>query len=228
MHPDLPPGVHQKALETYDIIFKCMGTNRLSAELFIYSAGLFPLLPSADGVRDPLRADGLALAPGLNGFLSGVLPSLEEGSEHYGRTNSLLEAVLEGVGGGVFYSSVWECVATNATIRLPALTFVLAHLGKKHLESQAHVLEEEGEGEEAGNEDDRDGEFRCKDCSYISTSKKKMENHSRKHKSGKIVCDECGTTTIVKRNMKRHPGDACLKIFVFNLQKIFASMNIVR
>lgn len=28
-----------KALETYDIIFKCMGTNRLSHELFIYSAG---------------------------------------------------------------------------------------------------------------------------------------------------------------------------------------------
>ena len=28
MHPALPSGVHQKALETYDIIFKCMGTNR--------------------------------------------------------------------------------------------------------------------------------------------------------------------------------------------------------
>ena len=149
MHPDLPPGVHQKALETYDIIFKCMGTNRLSAELFIYSAGLFPLLPHAAlNVRSCLLTVyethfvplGSRLAPGLNGFLSGVLPSLEEGSEHYGRTNSLLEAVLEGVGGGVFYSSVWECVATNATIRLPALTFVLAHLGKKHLESQAHVL----------------------------------------------------------------------------------------
>jgi hypothetical protein len=39
MHPALPPGVHLKALETYDIIFKCMGTNRLSHELFIYSAG---------------------------------------------------------------------------------------------------------------------------------------------------------------------------------------------
>ena len=69
MHPALPSGVHQKALETYDIIFKCMGTNRclfepnvlrclhiaqsfhqilrLAAELFIYSAGLFPLLANA-------------------------------------------------------------------------------------------------------------------------------------------------------------------------------------
>lgn len=39
MHPALPSGVHLKALETYDIIFKSMGTNRLSSELFIYSAG---------------------------------------------------------------------------------------------------------------------------------------------------------------------------------------------
>jgi hypothetical protein len=41
MHPALPSGVHLKALETYDIIFRCMGTNRLSQELFIYSAGIY-------------------------------------------------------------------------------------------------------------------------------------------------------------------------------------------
>lgn len=40
MHPALPAGVHLKALETYDVIFKCMGTNRLAQELFIYSAGI--------------------------------------------------------------------------------------------------------------------------------------------------------------------------------------------
>ena len=43
MHPALPSGVHLKALETYDIIFKCMGTNRLSQELFIYSAGIYDI-----------------------------------------------------------------------------------------------------------------------------------------------------------------------------------------
>lgn len=41
MHPALPSGVHLRALETYDIIFKSMGTNRLAGELFIYSAGEF-------------------------------------------------------------------------------------------------------------------------------------------------------------------------------------------
>lgn len=40
-HFALPSGVHLKALQTYDTIFKCMGTNRLSHELFIYSAGEF-------------------------------------------------------------------------------------------------------------------------------------------------------------------------------------------
>lgn len=44
MHHALPSGVHLKALETYDIIFKCMGTNRLSQDLFIYSAGLSKML----------------------------------------------------------------------------------------------------------------------------------------------------------------------------------------
>jgi hypothetical protein len=34
MHPALPSGVHLKALETYDIIFKCMGTNRYIIIIF--------------------------------------------------------------------------------------------------------------------------------------------------------------------------------------------------
>jgi hypothetical protein len=44
LHPALPSGVHLKAIETYDIIFKCIGRQRLAADIFIYSAGLFPLL----------------------------------------------------------------------------------------------------------------------------------------------------------------------------------------
>jgi hypothetical protein len=48
---------------------------------------------------------------------AGVLPGLEEGSDHYQRTNSLLEAVVEAVNPFVFYSALWECVAANATIR---------------------------------------------------------------------------------------------------------------
>ena len=159
---------------------------RLAAELFIYSAGLFPLLANAAltvssviiGYQDMIFTSfclqvrsalltvyethfvplGSRLRPGddqdsivivikqssgLNGFLSGLLPGLEEGSDHYERTSRLLEAVAEAVGTEIFYSAVWECVATNATIRLPAITFVLAHCSKRGRTGQgldAHLL----------------------------------------------------------------------------------------
>ncbi|XP_024938328.1 protein dopey-1 homolog isoform X2 [Cephus cinctus] len=150
MHPALPSGVHLKALETYDIIFKCMGTNRLSHELFIYSAGLFPLLGhAAMNVRPSLLTVyethfvplGERLRPGLSGFLSGVLPGLEEGSDHFERTNSLLEKVCEGVGAEHFYACLWDCLASNSGIRLPAISFVLAHFNKKlPMEDQMYIM----------------------------------------------------------------------------------------
>ncbi|XP_033225159.1 protein dopey-1 homolog isoform X2 [Belonocnema kinseyi] len=150
MHPALPSGVHLKALDTYDIIFKCMGTNRLSHELFIYSAGLFPLLGNAAmNVRPSLLTVyethfvplGERLRPGLSGFLSGVLPGLEEGSDHFDRTNSLLEKVCEGVGAEHFYACLWDCLASNSGIRLPAISFVLSHFNKKLLmEDQLYIM----------------------------------------------------------------------------------------
>nr|XP_050849506.1 protein dopey-1 homolog isoform X2 [Vespula vulgaris] len=150
MHPALPSGVHLKALETYDTIFKCMGTNRLSHELFIYSAGLFPLLGhAAMNVRPSLLTVyethfvplGERLRPGLSGFLSGVLPGLEDGSDHFDRTNSLLEKVCEGVGAEHFYACLWDCLASNSGIRLPAISFVLSHLNKKiPMEEQKFIM----------------------------------------------------------------------------------------
>lgn len=94
LHPALPSGVHLKALDTYDIIFKCIGTPRLAHDLFVYSAGLFPLMGhAAMNVKPALLAVyekhftqlGKQVKPGLNGLLLGLLPGLEEGSEYYDR-----------------------------------------------------------------------------------------------------------------------------------------------
>jgi hypothetical protein len=94
MHPSLPSGVHLKALETYDILFKCIGKERLAEELFIYSSGLFPLFGlAAMTVRPfllnlyemhlvPLEQN---LQPALSGFLTGVLAGLDETSEYHQR-----------------------------------------------------------------------------------------------------------------------------------------------
>ncbi|KAJ8938330.1 hypothetical protein NQ318_007043 [Aromia moschata] len=134
MHPALPSGVHLKALETYDIIFRCMGTNRLACELFIYSAGLFPLMGhAAMNIRPtlltiyethfvPLRD---RLRPALSGFLSGILPGLDTGSDHFERTNLLLE----------------NCVANNSPVRLAAISYVLTHYSRKlPMEDQLYLM----------------------------------------------------------------------------------------
>lgn len=84
---------------------------------------------------------GPRLRPGLSGFLSGVLPGLEEGSDHFDRTNALLEKVCEGVGPTYFYGCLWECVSCNSAIRLPAISFVLSHFNKKlTMEDQIYLM----------------------------------------------------------------------------------------
>ncbi|GFS63491.1 protein dopey-1 [Nephila pilipes] len=150
MHPALPSGVHLKALETYDIIFKCIGAARLSQELFIYSAGLFPLLGNAAmNVRPSLLTIyethfvplGVKLRPGLNGFLIGVLPGLEEGSEYYDRTDQLLLAVCSNVEKSFFYGCMWKCILSNPTIRLPAVSFIITHYNRRLcLEDQLFIV----------------------------------------------------------------------------------------
>ncbi|XP_023228488.1 protein dopey-1-like [Centruroides sculpturatus] len=150
MHPALPSGVHLKALETYDIIFKCIGLNRLSQELFIYSAGLFPLLGHAAMNVKPVLLTiyethfvplGQRLRPGLNGFLTGVLPGLEEGSDYYERIDQLLMKVCDGVEKSFFYGSLWRCIMSNPSIRLPAICFITSHFNKKlTMEDQLYII----------------------------------------------------------------------------------------
>jgi hypothetical protein len=41
LHPALPSGVHLKALETYEIIFKIVGTKWLAKDLFLYRCDYF-------------------------------------------------------------------------------------------------------------------------------------------------------------------------------------------
>ncbi|CAD7014106.1 protein dopey-1 homolog [Ceratitis capitata] len=150
MHPALPSGVHLKALETYDVIFSKTGAERLAQELFIYSAGLFPLLgyaamnvrPALLGIYETYFVPlGDKLRPALSGFLSGVLPGYENGLDHFDRTNSLLTQVCTAVNPTHFYTVLWECMATNASIRLPAVTYLLEHFNKRmSMQEQVFIM----------------------------------------------------------------------------------------
>ncbi|KAG2456513.1 protein dopey-2 [Polypterus senegalus] len=139
LHPALPSGVHLKALETYEVIFKIIGTKWLAKDLFIYSAGLFPLLGhAAMSVKPALLALyekyylplQTCLLPSLQAFITGLLPGLEEGSEVNERSHVLLQKLSLVVGQNVFYTALWGSVLINPQIRLPASLFVVSHIEK--------------------------------------------------------------------------------------------------
>lgn len=150
MHPALPSGVHLKALETYDLIFECIGTDKLVQELSVYSNGLFPLLShAAINVKPSLLKVyekhfvplGERLRPALDGFLIAVLPGLEEGSDFYHETENILKQVCDGVSKEYFYGAVWRCVLNNPSVRLAAITFVTSQVNrKKNLDDQMYIL----------------------------------------------------------------------------------------
>nr|XP_033803673.1 protein dopey-2 isoform X2 [Geotrypetes seraphini] len=139
LHPALPSGVHLKALETYEIIFKIIGTKWLAKDLFLYSSGLFPLLAYAAMSVRPVLLDlyetyflplQKALLPSLQAFITGLLPGLEEGSEIYDRTDILLQRLSLLIGQEMFYSALWGSVLVSPSIRLPASLFVVSHINR--------------------------------------------------------------------------------------------------
>ncbi|XP_029636600.1 protein dopey-1 isoform X3 [Octopus sinensis] len=150
LHPALPSGVHLKALETYDIIFKSIGLERLSQDLFIYTAGLFPLMSYAAMNVKPVLLDlyechfvplGKHIKPGLNGLLLGLLPGMEEGSELSYRCDKLLVDFSQVTDESYFYSCMWQCIYTFPAARLQAITFLLTHYNKKQsMEDQLYMM----------------------------------------------------------------------------------------
>ncbi|KAK2904895.1 hypothetical protein Q8A67_006694 [Cirrhinus molitorella] len=150
LHPALPSGVHLKALETYEVIFKIIGTKWLAKDLFIYSSGLFPLLGHAAMSVKPVLLTlyeryflplQRALLPSLQAFIMGLLPGLEEGAEVYERTDALLVKLSVLVGQSVFYGALWGSVLICPLVRLPASIFIVAHFDHSvSAREQKHML----------------------------------------------------------------------------------------
>ncbi|XP_049585021.1 protein dopey-2 isoform X2 [Syngnathus scovelli] len=150
LHPALPSGVHLKALETYEVIFKIIGTKWLAKDLFIYSSGLFPLLGHAAMAVKPVLLTlyeryylplQRALLPSLQAFITGLLPGLEEGLEVNDRTDALLLKLSLLVGQQVFYGALWGSILVSPLVRLPATVFIVSHFDRTlPLQQQKHML----------------------------------------------------------------------------------------
>uniref|UniRef100_A0A915EYE9 Dopey N-terminal domain-containing protein n=1 Tax=Echinococcus canadensis TaxID=519352 RepID=A0A915EYE9_9CEST len=147
LHPALPPGVHCKTLECFDLIFRIMGPNHLAADISIYGPCLFGLLgPSAMTVKPLLFSLfetyflplGEKLRTASLGLLQGLLPGLEEGSEFFERGNSIIEKFCSVVGPDFFYTCLWQVLIHAPSVRHFGTAFILNHFNKRrHLSTQA-------------------------------------------------------------------------------------------
>ncbi|KAL5614715.1 uncharacterized protein BROUX77_000552 [Berkeleyomyces rouxiae] len=101
LNPQLPSGVHQKALEVYSYVFDMIGSDGLSRDLPLYLPGLATTLSFASlSVRGPyldllehyfLGLSPTALRPAMKSIILGLLPGLEdESSEDFERTLKLV------------------------------------------------------------------------------------------------------------------------------------------
>ncbi|KAF7233117.1 hypothetical protein EG68_11971 [Paragonimus skrjabini miyazakii] len=140
LHPALPPGVHCKALECYDAIFRTIGLERLALDLPIYGSGLFALLglsamtvkpPLFDIFEEHLLPLGTSLHPAFMGLLQGILPGLEQGAEFSERGNRMMEMFCAAVGPKFFYTCLWKLLIDVPSVRHFGISFVINRFNKR-------------------------------------------------------------------------------------------------
>ncbi|VDN88419.1 unnamed protein product, partial [Brugia pahangi] len=84
---------------------------------------------------------GVELKPALPGFIAGVLLGLEEGTEFYERSFSLLDRVQDSVGPEAYFACLWEAVLGSPSVRLPALMYVNAKFNRqKSMHNQEYIM----------------------------------------------------------------------------------------
>lgn len=131
LDPDLPYGVHQKALELYALIFELQGPDHL--QLSIWLPGLLPLLAYASmNVKPPLIAiyekyiiPSPNLLSVLRPLLLAVLPGIDdETSESFNDALALIEKIKDGVNDeSQFWQHLFLAIMSSSDRRLGALVW---------------------------------------------------------------------------------------------------------
>lgn len=130
-----------------------MGPELLAKDLSLYSSGLFPLLATAALSVKPVLLSVYetffvplkkALRPCLTGLIIALLPGLEEGSDFYARTFTLLKQVCAAQADQIsvtshlvaddkyFYTCLWSAVISQSSIRFPAIQFILTNFENRN------------------------------------------------------------------------------------------------
>ena len=129
LNDSLPIGIHRTALNIYVIIFEQIKVDRelLCKDIAIYSFGLFPFFPKSSIQIKPEIIEifrkyylilEIEMIPMLTGFVSCLLPGLEEQDETLQRQIiDLLNDVNTMVGDKFFLSTIWFVLLKNSKNR---------------------------------------------------------------------------------------------------------------
>ncbi|KIW96015.1 uncharacterized protein Z519_03081 [Cladophialophora bantiana CBS 173.52] len=145
LKPSLPSGVHQKALEVYNLIFTLLGKDGLSRDLAIWFPGVSHTLTFATLTTRPLflslyddhllQLSSHALRPALRAIILSLLPGIEEeNSEDFDRTlstvNRLRQIFADDSNEEFFWQSLFLASITSTSKRPGALVYLTRQLPK--------------------------------------------------------------------------------------------------
>jgi len=148
LHPSLPSGVHQKALEVYRFIFGYIREDGLAEDLAVYLPGIASTLTFASISVRPLflslieehvlKVPICALRPALKALILALLPGLEEEtSDEFERTVKLLNQCKYAFRSAglveVFWQNLFLASITSSSRRQGVLVYLgryLPELGK--------------------------------------------------------------------------------------------------
>jgi Dopey, N-terminal len=145
LHPSLPSGVHQKALEVYKFIFGIIGVDGLAEDLGVYLPGIASTLTFGSiSVRIlflslieeyVLQLPTCALRPALKALILALLPGLEEEtSDEFERTLKILNrckhAFVSAGLGEVFWQNLFLASITSSSRRQGILVYLSRYLPK--------------------------------------------------------------------------------------------------
>lgn len=153
LKPSLPSGVHQKALEVYNLVFTLLGRDGLSCDLPIWLPGVSHTLSFASLTTRPLflslydehilRLPSHVLRPALRAIILSLLPGIEEeNSEDFERTfntiSSVRQTFAQDNAEAFFWQSLFLASITSVSKRPGALVYLtkqLPKLGPKTVQS---------------------------------------------------------------------------------------------
>ena len=136
----LPSGLHEIALELYDIIFENIRKNQnnyLGDDLGLYSVGLFPFFQFATVPNKTLYLntiikkhyleltdDEFSLC--LPGFLASILPCLDDQNEFLIKSiKEIFMKARQKVGEEIFFGQLWSVILRTQRIRLVGMKYLM-------------------------------------------------------------------------------------------------------